>query len=341
MARVLILYFLKPVHESLYANELISQRKEKFMYRPEQNKRPRVLYACIIREVGIFFKLLIFFGTLFAFTRISAQNPCIPKSGDILDPGSPSGARASDYRRVVPYPHLREADVMWSHRIWRTLDLREKMNHPYYYPEVPHNGLMSLFDIIKGGILNSCVTAFDNPVMDDEFKMKLTTEQAAGILIDTQFVSVEDPFNPGTWIDDTIINEITSTDIKAYWIKEDWFFDKQRSVMDVRILGICPLKEKADPNTGEVMGYMPLFWCYFPQLRPLLVRHEVYLGQNNAQRLTYDDVFQKRFFGSYIHKESNVYDRPIPAYLSGLDALLESESIKEDIMNFEHDLWHY
>ncbi len=31
-------------------------------------------------------------------------------------------------RRAIPYAHLREADVMWSKRVWRVIDLREKMN---------------------------------------------------------------------------------------------------------------------------------------------------------------------------------------------------------------------
>lgn len=312
------------------------------MHPPIHDKRPRVsFFSFLVHEVGSFFKLLLFFGTLFTFTRLCAQyNPCGPQPSN-LDPGAPSGPRASNVRKPIPYPYLREADVMWSKRVWRTLDLREKMNHPYYYPETSHNGLASLFDIMKGGILNGCVTAFDNPAMDDEFKVKMSAEAAAELLMPFEIIQVEDPFNPGTYVLDTIVNEITSTDIKAYWIKEDWFFDKQRAVMDVRIIGICPLKEKQDPSTGEVIGYMPLFWCYFPQLRPLLVRNEVYVGQNNAQRLTYDDIFQKRFFASYVHKESNVYDRPIPAYLAGIDALLESERVKEDISNFESDLWHY
>jgi hypothetical protein len=30
-------------------------------------------------------------------------------------------------------------------------------------------------------------------------------------------------------------------------VKEDWFWDKQRSVMDVRIIAICPLQEKLAP----------------------------------------------------------------------------------------------
>lgn len=314
------------------------------MYPPVQKRREHnnSLYDFIIREINVFFKLLMFFGALFAFTRVCAQyNPCVPKSDGVLDPGAPSGRRNNDDRRVVPYPYLREADVMWSKRIWRTIDLREKMNHPYYYPETPHNGLASLFDIIKGGILNGCITAFDNPVMDDEFKMPMKTEAAAKLLQPWELIEVEDPFNPGTWRLDTLYKPVQSSDVKAYWVKEDWFFDKQRSVMDVRIIGLCPLKEKLDPSTGEVLGYQPLFWVYFPQLRPILVRQEVFLGQNNGQRLTYDDMFRKRYFGSYIHKESNVYDRPVNSYLSGLDALLESESIKEDIMNYEHDMWHF
>lgn len=317
------------------------------MYSSVQNQRQRPAHQSFfnfaLREVRIFFRLLFFFGALFAFTRVCAQyNPCVPRdTSNNLNPGPGPAARGTFFRNPIPYPYLREADVMWSKRIWRTIDMREKMNHPYYYPESPHNGLASLFDIIKGGILNSCITAFDNPVMDDEFKVPMTEEQVATLLEPTEVIQVEDPNNPGTWILDTISNAINSADIKAYWVKEDWFFDKQRSVMDVRIIGLCPLKEKTDPTTGEVVGFLPLFWIYFPQLRPLLVRHEVFLGQNNAQRLTYDDMFQKRYFGSYIHKESNVYDRPVQAYTSGLDALLESESIKEDIMITEHDLWHY
>jgi gliding motility associated protien GldN len=110
--------------------------------------------------------------------------------------------------------------------------------------------------------------------------------------------------------------------------------------MEVRIIGICPLKESVS-ESGEVRGYQPLFWVYFPEARPVLARSEAFIRNNNSQRPTFDELFAKRFFNSYIHKESNVYDRSINEYKTGLDALLEAERVKEELFFFEHDMWHY
>ena len=34
----------------------------------------------------------------------------------------------------IPYPYVREANVMQERVIWRMVNLREKMNHPLYFP---------------------------------------------------------------------------------------------------------------------------------------------------------------------------------------------------------------
>ena len=46
-------------------------------------------------------------------------------------------------------------------------------------------------------------------------------------------------------------------------------------------------------------------------------------------------------FDSYIYKEENIYDRSIQEYAQGVDALLESERIKQSIIDFEQYLWDY
>ena len=144
----------------------------------------------------------------------------------------------------------------------------------------------------------------------------------------------------GDMIPTTISIEVTSEEVKMYEIKEDWFFDKERSVMDVRIIGLCPMVEKRD-ELGSFRGYKPLFWIYFPEARYVFANANVFNAQNISANITYDDLFWKRMFSSYIVKKSNVYDRYISEYKTGLDALLEAEKLKENIFIFEHDLWHF
>jgi hypothetical protein len=84
-----------------------------------------------------------------------------------------------------------------------------------------------------------------------------------------------------------------------------------------------------------------MYWIYFPEVRSILARQETVNRWNDAERRTYDDLFLKRFFSSYVYKESNVYNRKISEYKVGLDALLEAKDIHNQIDNFEQDLWEY
>lgn len=249
-------------------------------------------------------------------------------------------------RKPITYPNgglVREANVMWSKRIWRRIDLREKINHPLYYPVIPRNDRKSLFDVIVCAILHErIITAYDPGPLgdDDEFTLPMTLTQVDDLLYSVDSVATTD-----IETDETIMvpveNNITSENVKQYELKEEWFFDKERSVMDVRIIGICPMVEVKDELTGEFKGFSPLFWIYFPEARYAFANAEVFNTHNISQQISYDDLFWKRKFGSYIVKESNVYDRYIIEYKTGLDALLESERIKNELFIFEHDLWNY
>lgn len=243
-------------------------------------------------------------------------------------------------RRTVPYASVRETDLMWQRRVWRVIDLREKMNRFMYYPVEPVDGRKSFIRIIMDAVLeDKTLTAYD-PMYDD-FRVKLARSEVAAIGVDSIHTVVYDPFPPYTPRDTVIPVPLDLTAVKRFRIKEDWFFDKQRSVMEVRIVGICPLRERIDPQTGDFRGDSPMFWIYFPELRRVLANEEVYNSFGNmAQSISYDDVFIKRLFASYIFKEDNVYDRRIEDYLkNGIEALLEAEDIKDKIRNFEHDLW--
>lgn len=245
-------------------------------------------------------------------------------------------------KRVVPYTHIREADVMWARRVWRTIDLREKINHPLYYPTEAINDRKSLFDVIRQGLLvDGSITAYDaGPLLtDDEFKKPLLASELKDMFsrTDTQYT---ESLTSGDM--EMVVQqiELASRDIKMYKVKEDWIFDKQRSTMDIRIIGIAPMKEMRGED-GEIRGYAPMFWLYYPECRYVFANWDAFNRENDAERRSYEDIFWKRQFSSYITKWSNVYDRGISDYKTGLDALLEGEEIKQTIFEFEHDLWNF
>jgi gliding motility associated protien GldN len=246
-------------------------------------------------------------------------------------------------RRVIPYPSLREADVMWNKRVWRRIDLREKQNHVLYFPIKDYaQGRKNLFEIIQDAVLNEgTITAYSPGSVvapDDMFTTPLTTEEVKKILTPTTSEDVYDEFGEITGTQE-VENPIVASQVKFYDIKEEWFFDKQRSVMDVRIIGILPMIE-VETETGE-KALKDLFWIYYPEARYVFANNEVFNRANDAERRTYEDIFWKRQFASRITKVSNVYERRIADYKSGIDALLESEKLKEEIFNVEHDLWHF
>lgn len=264
----------------------------------------------------------------------------ITLQGQVIEAPTDGAYEMDDlHNRVpVPYQFIHESDVLYAKRIWREIDMREKINHPLYYPIQPTNRRYSLMSVIMIGVQEGGITPF-SPESDD-FKVPMTKETVQNIIRREETTKTYDPFT-GEERDTVIVTEFDPSTVTRYRLKEDWIFDKNRSVLDVRIIGILPLMVEFEPDGITEKGTRPLFWISFAQLRPYLVRYEYFNLKNDGQRLTYDDAFNKRMFGSYIIKESNVYDRYISSYTTGIDALLESERIKNDIFIFEHDLWEY
>ena len=239
--------------------------------------------------------------------------------------------------KVTPYAHLRELDVMFSKRIWREIDLRDKMNMVFASPKG------RLIDIIRDAVMAGELTAYDatstkDDVNGDEFSTILKPEDAMSKFADSVLVPIFD--TEGNQTGTTVKpGEFNPDSIVKFRIKEDWVFDKQRSVFEPRIIGIAPMiKVKA---AGQTLDDQPAFWIYFPEVRQILVTKEVVNRRNDATGLSYDDVFMKRLFASYIVKESNPEDLRIKDYSQGIDKLHESERIRKELMNREHDMWSY
>ncbi len=276
-------------------------------------------------------RIILIFSIIVTFAgALSAQNVL---DGVYVREHSPT-------KMVVPFSYLREADVMWSKKVWRIIDLKEKMNLAFYYPTEKINDRRSLNDILYDAVKEGTLTAY----ADEEFMTPMTREEfqrIGGAGVDT--TQITDPDPPYLTRDTVIIREFSTTNVVAYRVKEEWFFDKQRSVIDVRIIGLAPLIYAVDDKGNRREGDLkiPIMWVYFPEARKILTNQEVFMRGNDSDRRTWDDIFQKRIFSSYIYKENNVYDRRIEDYKQGMDALVEAERIKQEVVNLEHDLWDY
>ena len=236
----------------------------------------------------------------------------------------------------IPYVPLREADVIWSKRIWREINMKEKMNQPFYFPETPQGTWRSFMQIILDNMKEGTITGYD----DDKFILPKNYNE---IMKASEKPIKKTLLREGTDVeyDTTYTQTFDPTTVTKLKLKEQWVFDRQRSVLEVRILGICPVKESYD-DQGQYRGDMDMFWIYFPECRNILAKTEQFnLKNGDAGRLSYDDVFMKRMFSSFIYKEENVYDRKISDYATGVDALLESDRAKTSLHEFEMDLWEY
>lgn len=264
-----------------------------------------------------------------------------PANAQVID--GPYKKTITKDRKPAPLLGVREADVIWSKTIWRIIDLREKMNQPLYYPTRPMQGRMNLISVLLKGIKDGQITAYDASV-DNEFKMPMTFNQVNEEFGAGKKMGQRRNFETGQMEEQVIDQDIRTNEIKEFMIKEVWYFDKHTSIMEVRILGLCPIREYYGENdvNQEDARKKRIFWVYYPEVRGLLAKYEVLNPFNDEKSISFDDLFLTRKFDSYISKESNVYNnRSIQQYASGEQLMIESDRIKNEIFDYEQNLWEY
>lgn len=239
-------------------------------------------------------------------------------------------------RKVIPYPYLREADVAYSKRIWRIIDVRQKANKILAWPR------KSFSSVIYQNVMNGNITPYRN----DSLISFYTPEEISEIGVIKEDLQVQDmafPDDPYATKDTTIVTPFDPEKVVKWKIMEDWIFDKKHSVFFARIIAISPLYK---PRIGGVeLPEASMYWLKWTDCRPILVNTELFNRKNDAARISIDHFFEKRMFASYIVKQSNEFDYEIKDFPEWKDdsyrALWEAEKIKNDLFIMEHDLWEY
>ena len=243
-------------------------------------------------------------------------------------------------KKAFDFPYVREADVVWAHRVWRVIDFKEKINQVFYYPIAPDQGRKNLFTILDEALTSGQIRGFDG----DMFENVVNWEELKASLAGSEVIERYDTDIDGNEIItyDTIMTSLKAEDVTMLRIKEDWFIDKNRSVEDVSIIGFALIyMQQKEEGTPPVQ--MPLAWIRYndPEVRELLANAEVYNMDNDRARRSYDDIFRKRIFSSYVIRESNDFNRRIEDYASGIDAWMESQRIEDYLFEMEEDMWEY
>lgn len=243
------------------------------------------------------------------------------------------------------YEFVRESDVYWEKTMWVTIDVREKENQYFYFPIAKEGvrGRKNLAYVLWDAIMAHEIELYE----DDELKIPIDNDLviARATRNDTVQMAVYDDYGEEEYTTVFIPHEFTSEDIYQYSIKEVVYMDRARSGMQMRKLCLAPLEEKYRmiDDEMEYMGTYPLFWIAMNsrQVKELFAKKEAYCRENLVHLPTWEYAFNSNMFTWFITRIENVYNRAIRDYLTGEDALLESQRIEEEIMQISEDMWEY
>ncbi|MFK8164556.1 MAG: gliding motility protein GldN [Lewinella sp.] len=265
--------------------------------------------------------------TIFCCTCVRAQK-AFPKPVNDIVP-----ERTSLQRPALTKPPLREADLLWQKRVWRVIDVNEKINHSFSNPERP------FISILLEAAEKEEIQLYST--LDDKFSMPLTEDQRLSIVggMDTiEVIDIDGDFGTNYEIVPRVFNPAT---VSRYRVQEVWYIDKNSSRMQVRILGIAPIVDEVD-EMGNFLFEEPLFWVYYPAARNMLARERAWVSDNETAASSWEDVFEMRYFDSFVTKEGNVYDRRIKDYVADRRSqLIEGKRAERERLAKESDLWSY
>jgi len=200
---------------------------------------------------------------------------------------------------VIPYYPFEQKNVVWSKRIWRTID---KENNPLLFGE------NSMFNIFFNLGVNGDISIYDPA--DDEFGSKLDLDRVSKI----------DP---------------DGKRIVGYKIKEENFYDSERQVMETRIIGICPVAKinKKGKTEDLFWVYLPEVRKYLgsPKLTNSVLPEKITSID--------DLLFYRYFSGQITQVSNTMGNTIAELIEDEEEQLKESEKIDLATIEAEHKLW--
>ncbi|MBS7567029.1 gliding motility protein GldN [Mucilaginibacter sp. Bleaf8] len=250
--------------------------------------------------------------------------------------------------KAFAYPSVESTNVKFYKRVWRDIDTKDKKNYLFDAPGA------TLADIVMEGVRTGKLSAYEASMTnsDNTFARRLTIRQALSKLQDSAMVDQFD--QDGNKIGSKmVLNDFNPEKITKFRVKEDVYFDKKRSVVVTRIIGIAPLMSLQ--AGGQNIGESPAFWLYFPQCRNFFAGKDVSDPDRNLYDTSMDDIFVQRRYASTVVRASGANGNTttasafaqagVAAAPSAEDAAKEKEEnakqVEAKIQSYKQNLWQY
>lgn len=279
-----------------------------------------------------------------------------------------SQEKFSDFSPHSAYPIV-DADIQYKSTIWRKMDLREKINQPFFSKNnqlskfllegVNSKLLVAFSDDSLKTILTS--TEFSERMKDKRIKIKSQysdkelkaglgggnssssnddSDNGWGNSVDKDSSSAENDDWSDSGVDATkIVTDYLINDLFIIEIKENVIIDRKRSRLYYDIQALT-LKAPADNSGQEAI----IASFSYKQLHEYLKKRNdcIWFNPNNEmQHRNMADAFDLRFFNAPIIKKGNGADQFISEE-SGMDAkkiLKKSQKLEQQLQDKEAEMW--
>ncbi len=225
----------------------------------------------------------------------------------------------------------------WKRIIYREINLDSANNAVLYYPPRPTEANSNLFTMLFRLINKGKIKAYEytdgieffdkaHEIKFDEFLDRF------GI-----YAKKIEEGNQNYY--DVADADIPSDLVKAYYIKEEYYFDPITSTTDVRILALCPILYDS-MESSELLKF-PLFWVCYDDIRYYLNTKTIMLSeQNNVEDYTLDSFFRLGLYKGDIYKTLNLRGLALAQYCSTPDSLHhEQQKIEQELKKIDQSLW--